>query len=103
MSRNRKVKRMRQAKEGQLRVYYANHPEDGPDIVYHNGEGTSRSDKFLLHGFFSMKRPRIVYGHERLNNGGHPTVFEPGLVEELEKRGYDITTLEFSIMKKLPE
>jgi len=77
------------AKAGELKVQYGKLEHDLPDICYAWGEGTSISDTHLLHYVFSGK------------------LFKPGsfdtddsLYEELEARGYDLTTLKFSIQKK---
>ena len=71
------------AKDGELKVQYGKLPLDSPDIIYVGGNGTSRPDRRLLHYIFSL---------------GH---FDgKSLYEELESRGYDLTTLKFSIQKK---
>ena len=48
----------------------------------------AKCDGHLLHGMLSMKR--YTQHH----------VFDPSFIEELEARGYDITTLRFSVEKK---
>jgi hypothetical protein len=48
-------------------------------------------DGYLLYDVFCSKRNRPSF------NG--PTL-DPSFVEELEARGYDLTTLQFSIRKK---
>ena len=85
MKRWRKPK----AKPGQLKACYGKIEYDGPDICYAWGDGVPRSDGHLLHNIFSQPRYR-------------PGSFEtdPSLYEELENRGYDITTIKFKIQKK---
>lgn len=53
-----------------------------------------RADTALLHMIICSKRPKIAFGKLDWN------VMEPSLIEELQARGYDITTLKFSIVKK---
>jgi hypothetical protein len=82
-----KTKRFRtpKLKDGELRVYWGKLPHDSPDVVFSwQGDRSMRRDTALLCYLFSKKEP----GTSR------------GLLEELEYRGYDITTLRLSIMKK---
>lgn len=51
-----------------------------------------KPDGHLLYGFMSLKRPRRDLGGD--------VVFDPSFLEELEVRGYDITTLRFSVRRK---
>lgn len=78
------------AREGQLLVKYGKLPYDEPDLIYAWGEGTSKADGNLLVHYISGKR------YSPFNKK-----WEDSLVEELEKRGYDITTLKISIQKKI--
>jgi hypothetical protein len=74
------------AKPGQLRAGWARPgPREMPDLCYAwGGEGAAKSEGRLL--------------SEALEGN---TVFEGrSLREELERRGYDIKTLKFSIEKK---
>ena len=64
-------------------------PNDSPDIIYSWGEGTDRADRALLHHVFGS--PRYTYDGKT----------DPGLFDELEARGYDLTTLKFSIEKRM--
>ena len=73
----------------ELRVLYGKLPKNDPDILYVWGEGTSKADSKLLHYMFSSKR--FFPGSVDANDS---------FLEELEKRGYDITTIKFSIQKK---
>ena len=74
---------MRKPKPGVLRVCW-DRPERGepPDIVYDFGDGCSRRDARLLHAAFSAK---VIDGKD--------------LYRELQERGYDLTTLRFTISK----
>lgn len=81
-------------KDGELRVYWGRLPHDSPDIVYAwQGDPEMRRNTRLLHNFFSCESPDPF---------AQPlwSKMYPSFVKELEQRGYDITTLKFSIMKK---
>lgn len=78
--------RVPKVKPGQLRATWGKTaPDDWPDVVYvWGGSGASRPDGRILSRAF--EEVEIFEGRT--------------LRKELEARGYDITTLEFSIMKK---
>ena len=81
----------KKAAPGQLRMFYGRLPRDSaPDICYAWGEGCSKLDVALLNYVIGSKRPPL--------NPRDP--FEPSLLEDLESRGYDLSTLVFSIRKK---
>lgn len=88
-------RRLKKLKDGTLEVYYAKHPDDGCDVIYQNGDGTSSADRALLYYIFGCERQRVPMGKTWLE-----AEYEPSLVDELVKRGYDITTLKFSIRKR---
>lgn len=67
-----------------------------PDFVYVCGEGCHRADLRLLHYHLATKRSTVAM------SAPFGVEFEPSLIEELEKRGYDITTIKFSVQKKQP-
>lgn len=78
-------RRRMKARPGELRVTY-NRVERGEnlDVVFSRGEGVARPDGHLMHFYFSQEsKPHI----QRLEL-------------ELESRGYDLSTMVFSIMKK---
>ena len=77
------------AKAGELKVQYGKLGQDSPDIIYSSGDNTSGADRRVLHYMFSQ-------GHYSPIN----KEFGHSLYEELEARGYDLTTLKFSIQKK---
>lgn len=58
------------------------------DIVYAWGDGVAKADQHLLHNALA-------------NGKWDPTgrVFNPSFIAELHARGYDLTTLKFSISK----
>lgn len=86
--------RLPKLKDGELRVYWGKLPHDSPDIVYEwKGDSSMRRDSRLLHYHLGSQQPdpftQPIFS--KMN---------PSLIEELEARGYDITTLRFSIQKK---
>lgn len=90
MKRFRKPK----LKDGELRVYWGKLPHDSPDVIYSwQGDPSMKRDNALLCYHFGSKRPdpRAAPLYSKM---------EPSLLEELDARGYDLTTLRFSIMKK---
>jgi len=83
--------------KGVLRVFWGRLSDDPtPDIIYQRGDGCPKPDGHMLYSFFGCKRERRDWQSGQI-------VYEPSLLEELESRGYDLTTLEFSIKKKQPE
>ena len=73
-----------------LQMAYGNHPDVGPDIIFNWGKGCSSSDGALLNYYMCSERPPAIPGEPWMKS----------LVDELVERGYDITTLKFSIEKK---
>lgn len=65
------------------------------DVLYEWGEGCGNSDGSLLHYHLGVGRMERDF-----SKPGGPWSQEPSLIEELVKRGYDLTTLKFSIRKK---
>lgn len=82
-------------KDGELRVYWGRLPHESPDIIFAwQGDSAMRADSRLLNIAFCSKQPDPFV----------QPIFSkmlPSMVQELEARGYDITTLKFSIMKKV--
>jgi hypothetical protein len=81
-----KQKRWRapKAKPGELKIAYGKERGDDPTLFFcYGAEGASKRDSNFLMWLFSRE-------------------LEPGVsvTKELESRGYDITTLKFSIMQK---
>lgn len=87
-------KRRPTVRDGELHIYWGRESRGEPmDVIYHNGSGTSHRDLSLLHCIVGSKRAPAIPGLE----------WEPSLIEELESRGYDLTTLRFYIRKKPAE
>lgn len=84
------------AKPGQLVARYGK-VEGCEDLCYAHGAGVDRSDARLLHSVLSNER---FYPSRSGPLGTYRT--ERSFADELEARGYDITTLRFSIEKKRP-
>jgi len=77
---------------GQLKVKWGRIDDFPADLVYAGGEGTANVDRHLLmHAFASPRYKSSLHPRDSL---------DPSLLEELEARGYDLTTLTFSISKK---
>lgn len=64
------------------------------DVLYSRGDGVPSCDGHLLHYCFGVGRI------ERDENAR--TTFKPSFLEELHQRGYDLTTIKFSIHKRNP-
>lgn len=75
------------AKPGEIRCQYGKPPDDQPDICYAWGDGTERQDSRLISHVF--RRP--------LEWEGAPMGWS--FLDELKARGYDLTTIKFSISK----
>lgn len=85
-----------QAKPGELRVVYGKADRwSMPDVVYAWGEGVQGADGRLAHYAFATERLTLKFPE-----GG--TEWEPSFLKELETRGYDLSTLRFSIQKRTP-
>jgi hypothetical protein len=69
-----------------LTVWFGTTKHDGPDLHF---SGPRRCDRSLLYGVFCLKPVAGV------------PLLERSLVEELEARGYDTTTIEFRVKKKV--
>lgn len=81
--------RRKHAKPGELLAYYGKADSYGdPDLCYAWGEGCQKADSRLV-DYALHRKDYDVFG-----------TYHPSFIEELEKRGYDITTLKFSIKKK---
>ena len=83
------MKRYRAPKvsEGQIKMQRGR-IDGSVDMCIFYGDNTPRCDRALVMNAFAFDR--LDYKGER----------QPSLVEELEKRGYDMDTLKFSIEKK---
>lgn len=91
----RKRYRIVEAKPGELKVAFGSAGTGEPaDIVHAWGDGVPKADTWLMHMFFGCERARP----DLTALDGY--TMEPSLIEQLKERGYDITTLKFSIQKK---
>ncbi|CAM3285473.1 Transposase [Sphingomonas zeae] len=84
------------AKPGEVKIAYGRPSRhDDPDIcAAWGGKGADKSDaRTFMHAFTER---RMAPAFPSLNYEERPS-----LVEELEARGYDITTLRFTIQKKV--
>ena len=91
-----KAKRFRTPKlnDGELRMYWGKLPHDAPDIIIAwQGDSSMKRDSRMLYYLLCSDRPdpfaKPIFSK-----------MEPSLIKELEARGYDITTLRLSVMKK---
>lgn len=92
------MKRIRRPtlKDGELRMYWGI-IDGSPDVIYEwKGDLSMKRDSRMLHNFLASQSPNPLK---------MPIFSEmkPSFLEELESRGYDLTTIKFSIMKKLGE
>ena len=88
-------------KEGELHIYWGREDRHSSlDVIYHNGPGTSWGDSRLLHNALGCETQHLnldaPLGSQRLDW----VTYAPSLLDELEKRGYDLTTLRFYVRKK---
>lgn len=92
----RKRYRTPTAKPGEIKIAYglADH-NDVPDLCVAWGPGTQKPDARYLMNAFDAKRMRRDFPSGEI-------VFDNSVIEELEARGYDITTLKFSVQRKEP-
>lgn len=91
------MKRFRRpkVKDGELKVYWGRLPHENPDIVIeYRGDRSMKRDSNLLFSAFTAQSvdPFAKPLFSKMN---------PSLVDDLIARGYDITTLKFSISKKI--
>ena len=81
------------ARPGQLKVQFGKVADHDPDLIYARGEGVPSADGWLLHDALVSPKWKGPLCADKF-------AFDPSLLEELEARGYDITTLKISIDKK---
>ena len=82
------------AKPNELKVEWGKLPHENPDIIYCWGENVPKVDSRYLHWIFGCEHPSGQVDDKGL------IIWDPSVLDELEKRGYDLTTLKFSIKKK---
>jgi hypothetical protein len=84
-------------------MYYGRADGDGPDVcVQWGGDGANRRDANLLFNVLASPRLQMCLG-EQAERTGSSYKFAPSLIDELKARGYDVSTLKFSIEKKRAE
>ena len=90
----KRVRKFGPAKPGEIKVGWGRADNyDAPDICSAwGGQGADKSDARMVNTRLTEKRMRQSFPDMKV-------VFEPSFIEELEARGYDITTLKFSIQK----
>ena len=89
------------AKPGELRARWARPDEhNGPDVCYAWGKGVNHCDGSLLATVLGTPRARINLRAPLGSPRYMWAAYDESLLKELEKRGYDLTTIQFSIMKK---
>jgi hypothetical protein len=76
----------------ELLMFYGKLPNDVPDMVMMWGEGCSKRDGHFLHYHLCCEKP-----NSRLEPDFR---MEKSFIQQLEERGYDPKTLQFSIRKK---
>lgn len=86
-SSKKKYLRAPKAKPGELKVAWGKEKGDDPELFFCWGQGTSKRDNNLLMHFFSQKM----------------TPEGKSISQELQERGYDISTLKFSISKDIAQ
>ena len=75
-------------------MYWGKLPHDNPDVVIEwKGDSSMKRDSNFL--FYELCNEKPDIREKPLFSK-----MKPSFIEELELRGYDITTLKFSIMKK---
>lgn len=90
------MKRLRKPKlkDGELQMYWGRVDGDVPDVILAwQGDRMMKRDTNMLHSFMCSQRPD-PFAKPLFSK------MDPSMIEELEARGYDLTTLKFSIMKK---
>ena len=93
LEKMKRAPRVGLAKPGELKAKWAKMQHSKPDICYVWGEGVPSADARLLDAMLTREHYRVGQDWEEKP--------EPSFIQELEMRGYDITTLKFSIQKKV--
>lgn len=82
------------AKPGELKMQWGKLPGDSPDMCFAWGDGCSKRDGNFIYYVLACQRPST-------NRDEHGRMtFDKSVLDQLEERGYDLTTLRFSISKK---
>lgn len=81
------------AKPGELVMKWGKMPHDKQEVCYAWGDGVTKADVHLLHNAVAGNWPD-PFSEPLFSN------MLPSLLEGLDARGYDLTTIRFSIRKK---
>lgn len=92
--------RRRYTKPGVLEAYYGRSEDGDIDVCFAWGAGVSKCDAHLLNNVMADKRCRPAWVTDKEWDTPFPHVYQPSFLDELEARGYDLTTLKFTIRKK---
>ena len=84
------------AREGELKLQYGHSADDGDGLFYIRGDGVAKADAHMLHDVVSRRQNPSQFALAV----GHDSDPEFSFLEELDRRGYDITTLKISVQKK---
>lgn len=84
---SKKRARVVSAKPGELKAAWGSDGDRNVDLVYAWGDGINKADSWLLYALMSVER------YDSIGN------CLPSFKEELIARGYDITSLKFTISK----
>ena len=102
-SKSKRRPNILKAKPGELRARWARPDEHNrPDVTYAWGQGVNHCDGSLLATVLGTPRARLNLEAPLGSPRYLWTAYDDSLLKELEKRGYDLTTIQFSIMKKEP-
>lgn len=88
MAKQKRYRRPK-VKAGEIKAQYGNDDEGYKDWVIYFGDDVPRCDRALIMNNLYGKNYSVLDGKST-----------PSLAEELESRGYDISTFKFSISKK---
>jgi hypothetical protein len=89
------------ARPGELIIRYGKPDRhNDADVCYAWGPGVNHCDGSLLHYFFGTDRMETNWDASYNASFLERVKYAPSLLKELESRGYDLTTLRFSIQKK---
>jgi hypothetical protein len=92
----------RHAKPGEVIVHYGRLPGDNPDIIYSwGGAGATKRHSNVIAHILGSKRIELAFSpEEKAKAGGQNYFFGDTALEMLDRAGFDISTLRFSIQVK---
>lgn len=104
MGHTRKRYRSPKPKPGELIAQWGKLPHNNPDLCYFWGPGVHKADSHLLHNTLASKVCRTNFDRDKTQPLSllNATTYDPSFLEELEARGYDVTTLRVYVRKKQP-